>query len=326
AANKAEAEPPVAADKAEAEPPVAANKAEAEPPVAANKAEAEPPVAADKAEAEPPVATNKAEAESAAAVDKAEVEQSATVAKPAPGPSVKNDERSTASVVGMAAVAVVLMAAIGYWGYFVTPTLKNAPNSVHRPPVNMAAIDNNSGAAQPQPNSAPARERPVVSEQSAGNANTATDPSAQQIAEMQNEVKISDLEMSILTPPIYRKVDNPIVQRDITVSQYMYARDYLSFSGADGSAIDEFDGQAQKLANSGSDPDGKEQDKLVKQAEETAVSLLKKYFSSKLDSSKVKNKEKLAAEADQYFAMGDISNGVRTYETACGLNKKGADR
>ncbi|MGM9992911.1 MAG: hypothetical protein ACI376_08760, partial [Candidatus Bruticola sp.] len=314
-ADKAEAQKSGSADKAKAQESVSADKAEVQESAPADKAEAQGSASADKAEAQGSASADKAEAQESVSAEKAEAQKSAPAEKVQTASSSKCKERSTSSVVGMAAAAVLLMAAIGYWGYFITPELgKDAqpPRVVGARTDTTASYSTDTGGP-----AGPKRQDPTPPvPPSAASGQVAP------ITEEQNKVTISDLEMAILTPPIYRKVDNPIVQRDITVSQYMYARDYLSFSGSDSSAIDEFDSKAQKLANSGNDPDGKEQDKLVKQAEETAVSLLKNYFTPKLSSSKVKNKEKLAAEADQYFAMGDISNGVRTYETACGLEKK----
>lgn len=203
------------------------------------------------------------------------------------------------SVAGMAVTAAVLIVIIGCWGYFITPKL---------------------GHKQALPQPAPVSTASSSHVQKSDNKATAIKEQKQRQDKPVDEVKISDKELALLEPPVFRKVSNPSLQRDIIVSQYMYARDYLSFAGVDVSYINELDKEAQEAAASNLN-DGLDE-LLVKQATEASVKMLQYFFRSKLENSKVNGKEQLAKQAEQYFQDGDLSNGIKTYEKACGLNKK----
>ncbi len=219
---------------------------------------------------------------------------------------VAENKGNSKSVVSMAITAAVLIVAIGCWGYFVTPKLGTKP--MQQQNVSVSERKATKGEASPK---------------SRQQAPTAKKPAAPKLEKRQeeqpiDEVKLSDQELALLEPPIYRKVSNPVLQKDIIVSQYMYARDYLSFAGMDVSSIDKLDKQAQEAAQRGDGSDAL----LVKQASETSAKMLQHFFSTKLKSSKVKDKDKLAQEAEHYLQGGDLGKGIITYEKACGLEKK----
>ncbi len=252
------------------------------------------------------------EAAAPAAENAASINETATPATEVTEPITKatmsavENKGGSKSVVGMALTAAVLIVAIGCWGYFVTPKLGTKP--MQQQNVSVSEHEATKGEASPK---------------SRQQAPTAKKPAAPKLEKRQeeqpiDEVKLSDQELALLEPPIYRKVSNPVLQKDIIVSQYMYARDYLSFAGMDVSFIDKLDKRAQEAAQSGDGAD----ELLVKQASETSAKMLQHFFSTKLKSSKVKDKDKLAQEAERYLQGGDLSKGIITYEKACGLEKR----
>ena len=221
-----------------------------------------------------------------------DIVSSEVVAKPV-------EKNSSKSVTGMAVTAAVLIVIIGCWGYFITPKLGNKTAQPQHAPISLAS----SGDMQSHANKA------AVSKEQKQSQDKPVD-----------EVKISDQELALLEPPVFRKVSNPSLQRDIMVSQYMYARDYLAFAGVDVSYINELDKKAQEASASNMN-DGLDE-LLVRQATEASVKMLQYFFRPKLETSKVNGKEELAKKAEQYFEDGDLSNGIKSYEKACGLNKE----
>lgn len=284
----------------------AASVAEAVAPVAeaaATAVETAAPVAdavAPAAETTAPAvetATPAAEAAATAAETAAPVAEAAT--------SAAKSRESSKSVISMALIASVLIAAIGCWGYFVTPKLGKQPSEPQQRVVTQPH-KTAQGEIVDKSKRPPAAKKP-------------TGPKSEERQdEPIDEVKLSDQELALLEPPIYRQVSNPSLQKDIIVSQYMYARDYLSFAGIDVSYIDKLDKQAQEAAQSGNGAD----DLLVKQAAETSAKMLQQFFSAKFKTSKIKDKEKLAQEAERCFQRGDLGKGITIYEKACGLEKK----
>ncbi len=242
-------------------------------------------------------ATPAAEAAATAAETAAPVAEAAT--------SAAKSRESSKSVISMALIASVLIAAIGCWGYFVTPKLGKRPSEPQQRVVTQPH-KTAQGEIVDKSKRPPAAKKP-------------TGPKSEERQdEPIDEVKLSDQELALLEPPIYRQVSNPSLQKDIIVSQYMYARDYLSFAGIDVSYIDKLDKQAQEAAQSGNGAD----DLLVKQAAETSAKMLQQFFSAKFKTSKIKDKEKLAQEAERCFQRGDLGKGITIYEKACGLEKK----
>lgn len=242
-------------------------------------------------------ATPAAEAAATAAETAAPVAEAAT--------SAAKSRESSKSVISMALIASVLIAAIGCWGYFVTPKLGKQPSEPQQRVVTQPH-KTVQGEIVDKSKRPPAAKKP-------------TGPKSEERQdEPIDEVKLSDQELALLEPPIYRQVSNPSLQKDIIVSQYMYARDYLSFAGIDVSYIDKLDKQAQEAAQSGNGAD----DLLVKQAAETSAKMLQQFFSAKFKTSKIKDKEKLAQEAERCFQRGDLGKGITIYEKACGLEKK----
>lgn len=291
----------------------AASVAEAVAPVAeaaATAVETAAPVAdavAPAAETTAPAvetATPAAEAAATAAETAAPVAETAAPVAEAATSAAKSRE-SSKSVISMALIASVLIAAIGCWGYFVTPKLGKQPSEPQQRVVTQPH-KTAQGEIVDKSKRPPAAKKP-------------TGPKSEERQdEPIDEVKLSDQELALLEPPIYRQVSNPSLQKDIIVSQYMYARDYLSFAGIDVSYIDKLDKQAQEAAQSGNGAD----ELLVRQAAETSAKMLQQFFSAKLKTSKIKDKEKLAQEAERCFQRGDLGKGITIYEKACGLEKK----
>ena len=291
----------------------AASVAEAVAPVAeaaATAVETAAPVAdavAPAAETTAPAvetAAPAAEAAATAAETAAPVAEAAAPVAEAATSAAKSRE-SSKSVISMALIASVLIAAIGCWGYFVTPKLGKQPSEPQQRVVTQPH-KTVQGEIVDKSKRPPAAKKP-------------TGPKSEERQdEPIDEVKLSDQELALLEPPIYRQVSNPSLQKDIIVSQYMYARDYLSFAGIDVSYIDKLDKQAQEAAKSGNGAD----DLLVKQAAETSAKMLQQFFSAKFKTSKIKDKEKLAQEAERCFQRGDLGKGITIYEKACGLEKK----
>lgn len=244
-------------------------------------------------------ATPAAEAAATAAETAAPVAEAAT--------SAAKSRESSKSVISMALIASVLIAAIGCWGYFVTPKLGKQPSEPQQ-----RVVTQPHKTAQGEIEIVDKSKRPPAAKKPTG------PKSEERQDEPIDEVKLSDQELALLEPPIYRQVSNPSLQKDIIVSQYMYARDYLSFAGIDVSYIDKLDKQAQEAAQSGNGAD----DLLVKQAAETSAKMLQQFFSAKFKTSKIKDKEKLAQEAERCFQRGDLGKGITIYEKACGLEKK----
>ncbi len=252
-----------------------------------------------------------ASAEVAVELTEAAAASAEVVAEPTETVAPAGNKGGNGSVVGMALTAAVLIVAIGCWGYFVTPKLGSQPAQQQRVSARQHSGGDTSANKLASKDASDKGKQQIVKE-----------PPKPEHEERQDEpideVKLSDKELALLEPPIYRQVNDPNLQKDIIVSQYMYARDYLSFAGMNVGRIDELDKKAQEAAQSGSGDD----ELLVRQASEAAAKMLSNFFNKKLKSSKVQDKEKLAKEAEQYFQSGDLSNGIVTYEKACGLGKK----